>query len=366
MDNAFPIFRHWVPEWLVKLLLFVVILPSLVLFFLPLANINAAAGYYGCEPSDIQFAVVLFYAGYVGFYSLERRFFSFLATKEYFIVFTVLQILATLVCFQTRELSILFPIRFFQGMLFSCTVNLSLSLMFTRLHSERAREISFSVFFGMLLCALPFNNLVTADLIDNFDFNIVYRVSMFSFLPGLALLILTMNNIRLNIRFPLYQLDWESFLLYSIILCLTGYVLIFGQEYYWLEDQRIRYSTLSLAFTMLIYIIRQKRMKRPYLDLGIFKFRNFKVGVFVLLIMYICRFASGLTNIFFATVLRFDPMHVSYINLLNLGGLITGVIISCCLILQKRSIRVIWMSGFTILLALHVTMFFLFDTQANE
>lgn len=366
MDNAFPIFRHWVPEWLVKLLLFVVILPSLVLFFLPLANINAAAGYYGCEPSDIQFAVALFYAGYVGFYSLERRFFSFLATKEYFIVFTVLQILATLVCFQTRELSILFPIRFFQGMLFSCTVNLSLSLMFTRLHSERAREISFSVFFGMLLCALPFNNLVTADLIDNFDFNIVYRVSMFSFLPGLALLILTMNNIRLNIRFPLYQLDWESFLLYSIILCLTGYVLIFGQEYYWLEDQRIRYSTLSLAFTMLIYIIRQKRMKRPYLDLGIFKFRNFKVGVFVLLIMYICRFASGITNIFFATVLRFDPMHVSYINLLNLGGLITGVIISCCLILQKRSIRVIWMSGFTILLAFHVTMFFLFDTQANE
>ena len=366
MDKAFPIFRRWVPEWLVKVLLFLVILPSLVLFFLPMANINAASGYYGCEPLDIQFAVALFYAGYVGFYSLERRFFSFLATKEYFIVFTVLQVLATLVCFQTHELSILFPVRFFQGMLFSCTVNLSLSLMFTRLHSERAREISFSVFFGMLLCALPFNNLVTADLIDNFDFNTVYKTAIFSYLPGLALLLLSMNNIRLNIRFPLYQLDWESFVLYSIILCLTAYILLFGQEYYWLEDQRIRNSTIALAFALLIYILRQQRMKRPYLHLGIFKFRNYKVGILLLLVMYICRFASGLTNTFFATVLRLDPMHVSYINAVNLAGLVAGVIIACCLILQKRRIRVIWISGFTLLLAFHVAMFFLFDTQANE
>lgn len=366
MDNAFPVFRHWVPDWLVKVILFILILPSLVLFFLPMANINAAAGYYGSEPLDIQFAVALFYAGYVGFYSLERRFFSFLATKEYFIVFTFLQIVATFICYRTRELYVLFPLRFLQGMLFCSTVNLSLSLMFTRLHSERAREISFSVFFGMLLCALPFNNFVTADLIDSFNFNMVYKVAVFSYLPCLALLLLSMNNIRLNIRFPLYQLDWGSFVLYSIILCLTAYVFLFGQEYYWLEDQRIRNSVIALVFTLLVYLLRQKRMKRPYLNLAIFRFRNYKLGILLLLIMYICRFASGLTNNFFATVLRFDPMHVSYINLVNLAGLVMGVIVACCLLLQKRSIRLIWLSGFSLLLAFHVLMFFLFATEANQ
>ncbi len=60
-------------------------------------------------------------------------------------------------------------------MLFACTVNLSLTLMFTRLRSERAREVSFSVFFGLLLCAMPFNNLVTADLIDAYNFNVVIK-----------------------------------------------------------------------------------------------------------------------------------------------------------------------------------------------
>ena len=63
MDNTLPIFKRWVPEWLIKVILFSLLLPSIVLFFLPLANIYAAAGYYGSEPADIQFSVALFYDG---------------------------------------------------------------------------------------------------------------------------------------------------------------------------------------------------------------------------------------------------------------------------------------------------------------
>lgn len=366
MDSRIPIFRSWAPEWLIRIILFLLILPSIVLFFLPLSNIQAAAGYYGGEPADIQFSVALFYAGYVGFYSLERRFFTYLAAKEYFILFTFLQILSSLICYYTRELYVLFPIRFLQGMLFSCVVSLSLSLMFTRLRTERAREISFSVFFGLLLCALPFNNLVTADLIDAYNFNVVYKGALFSYLPCLILLLLTMNNVRLNVRFPLYKLDWQSFALYSLILCLIAYVLIFGQEYYWLEDQRIRSSVFAIAAFGIIYVYRQKCMKRPYLNLQIFRFRNFRVGLLVLFVMYLCRFAVGIANNFFASVLRFDPLHVSYINSFNLFGLVAGVFMACCMILQKRRIRYIWMPGFLLLLMFHASMFFLFDVQADE
>ncbi len=366
MDNALPIFKSWAPEWLIKVILFSLLLPSVVLFFLPLANVNAAAGYYGSEPADIQFAVVLFYAGYVGFYCLERRFFIYLATKEYFIVFTFLNILTTFITYHTQELYILFPVRFIQGMLFSSTVNLSLQVMFTRLKSERAREISFSVFFCMLLCAIPFNNFITADLIDAFNFNMVYKCALFSYVPGFFMLIISMNNTRMNVRFPLYKLDWQSFSFYSIILCLVGYIMVYGQEYYWLEDKRIFYSTLSIVFLSLLYVLRQKRMKRPYIDFSIFKYRNYSIGILLLFIMYICRFASGITNTYFATVLKFDPIHVSYINLLNLTGIVAGVIISCCMLLQRKKIRHIWVPGFTLLLVFYVCMFFLFDIQADE
>ena len=365
MNKAIPVFKQWVPEWLIKVLLFLLQLPSIALFFLPLANINAGAGYYGCEPADVQFAVALFFAGCAGFYSLERRFFAYLAAKEYFVLFTFLQILTCLICYNTRELCILFPVRFIQGMLFCSTVNMSLSLMFTRLTSGRSREISFSVFFGIMLCAVPFNNLGTADLIDAYNFNVVYKEAAFAYLPCLCMLLLSMNSVRLNIRFPLYKLDWQSFSLFSIILCLIGYMLIYGQEYYWLEDDRMQYSILAIAVLSVLYIIRQRSMKRPYLNLAIFKSRNLYVGLYVLFIMYICRLASGVTNNFFTAVLGFDPIHLSYINLLNIAGLVGGVIISCCLLLQKRPIQYIWLPGFALLLVFHVSMFFLFNTQAN-
>lgn len=366
MDKGIPVFKDWVPDWAIKIILFSLILPTLVLFFLPFANINAAAGYYGGEPSDIQFAVALFYAGYIAFYSLERRFFKFLAAKEYFIIFTMLELLTTLVCYLTSDLYLLFPIRFFQGMLFCSTVNLSLSLMFTRLNSERAREISFSVFFGMLICILPFTNLVTADLIDSYNFNLVYKGALFSYLPCLCLIMLCMNNVRLNVRFHLYKLDWQSFVFWSVILTLLGYITVYGQEYYWLEDSRIFYSVLAMVVTTLIYVLRQKVLKRPYLDLEIFRFRNFKFGTFLIFILYICRFAANITNSFFAAVLKLDPIHISYVTSTNLAGLILGVIISCAMILQKKNIRFIWFPGFMLLLAFHVIMFFLFATEANE
>ncbi len=96
-----------------------------------------------------------------------------------------------------------------------------------------------------------------------------------------------------------------------------GYITIYGQEYYWLEDRRIRYSALCLAGLALLCLLRQRAMKRPYVDLRVFGYRNFKVGVLVLFVMYICRFASGITNNFFTGVLRFDPIHLSYITSLT-------------------------------------------------
>lgn len=364
--NEDRIFRSWAPGWLIFVTLFSIIMPSMVVFFLPMANVSVAAGYYGCEPADVQFAVILFYAGYAGFYSLERRFFSYLAAKEYFAIFTFLQMATTVACYFISDLYLLYPVRFVQGMLFASTVNLSLTLLFTRFHSERAREVGFSVMFGLLLIAMPLNNLITADLIDACDFNMLYLDASFLYVPGFVLLLVTMHTVRLQGRFPLSYLDWQSFVLYSAILVVIGYMMVYGQEHYWFQDAVFLALLVAVIALIAIYLWRQRHIKRPYTDLRVLSFRNFAIGMAILYVMYICRFASGLTNSFFTGVLRLDPRRLSYINVANMAGLITGVAIACILILRRWNIRFIWMAGFTLLLFYHVRMFFLFDTQGDE
>src|SRR5690606_30772522 len=107
-------------------------------------------------------------------------------------------------------------------------------------------------------------------------------------------------------------------------------------------------------------------LKRPYFDLEVFKYRNFKIGALIILIFYICRFAFSITTTYFQTVLKLDPIHVGYITLINILGIIIGVIVSGVFVLQKRPIRLLWIYGFILLLVFHVWMIFLFTTQANE
>jgi hypothetical protein len=178
-------------------------------------------------------------------------------------------------------------------------------------------------------------------------------------------MLLIMNNVRLNKKLPLYRLDWASFVIYSIGLCLIGYVLIYGQQYEWLDDERITYRLIAIALLFVIFIIRQFSLKRPYLYLQAFKNPKVVFGVLLLFVFYIVRGSFGITTSFMGGVLGLDPIHIGWLLLFNIGGIIISVIIASRFILLKWPTRLIFICGFMILLVFHVWMTFLFTTQVD-
>jgi DHA2 family multidrug resistance protein len=365
MNTVLPVFKSWVPVWLIRITMFVVIIPGLLLFGLSTASAAGAAGYYGIEPADVQYSMIAFYAAVAGFFALERRFFVYTASREYFLISTLLQIITSYVCFHTQSLTVLFAFRFLQGMANCMSTSICITLIFGSLHSERAREIGYSVFYGLLLCITPVSTIVTAPVIDAFNFNVLYKFIIFSYLPGTVMLLLIMNNIRLNKKIPLYQLDFYSFFLYSALLCSMGYILLYGEQYYWFQDARIVWNVTACAALLGLIIFRQLHMKRPYLHLAVFKSRNFNVGVLMILTLYIVRGALGMTSQYFAVVLGMDPIHIGYLMTANILGIIISVLVSSRMIIFKRPMRLIWFYGFFLLLVFHVWMCFLFTAQAD-
>jgi len=365
MSSVLPVFRSWVPVWLIRATIFIVIVPGLLLFGLSTASAPGAAGYYGIEPSDVQYSMIAFYAAVAGFFALERRFFVFTATREYFLICTILQIVTSYVCYHTHSLYILFAFRFLQGMANCMSTSICITLIFGSLHSERAREIGYSIFYGLLLCITPLSTIITAPIIDAFDFNVLYKFIIFAYLPGTAMLLIIMNNVRLSKKMPLYQLDFYSFIIYSCLLCSLGYILIYGEQYYWLQDSRIVWNVVASAALLILTIVRQLHLKRPYLDISVFRSRNFNIGVIMIFTLYIVRGALGMTSQYFASVLGMDPRHIGYLMIANMGGIAVSILISSRLIILKRPIRLIWMYGFFMLLIFHVWMWFLFSSQAD-
>lgn len=351
-----PIFQSYIPQWLAKILLFVLLIPNMILFFLPVANTEVAAGYFGIEPNEVQFTISLYYIGFVAFYSLERRFYSYFTYKRYFILFQLVQLLGCIVLFNTTNLYIIYLIRFFQGMLFASSVNLYLSMMALKIKTFRAKEVSYSLFFGMLLCTSSFNNLITADLIDQFNFNFLFQCVVLMYAINLLIVLATMKIKIEARRIPLVQLDFASFSLFSLFLGCLGYCGVFGQQFYWLQSSKL-VTVMAIGITSLaIFIVRQFSLKRPYINLNVLSFPKFCIGASLLFLMYICRFSFSYSGQFFSTILGMDPRHVSYMYAINILGIVLGVGYSCFHLIRKKVIFWVWISGFSSLFVYHFLM----------
>lgn len=361
-----PVFKSFVPQWLAKILLFLLLLPNMVLFFLPVANTEVAAGYYGLQTNEISYMISLYYAGFASFYALERRFYSYFTYKRYFLTFQLIQILCCVVLFSSSNLLVLYAVRFFQGMLFASAVNLYLSMIALKIKTFRAKEASYSLFFGMLLCTSVFNNIITADLIDNFNFDFLFHLMIVAYALNIFV-VLIMMKINIEIRsFPLVGLDVPSFILMAIFLISLGYCSVFGQQYYWLQSTEISIALGICLLSLALFTLRQLNLKRCYIDLKIVTYKKFIIGIIILFSLYICRFSISYSGQFFTQILGMDPRHNSYMYALNLLGIIVGVTYACIHLIKKRTVFLLWIPGFIFLFAYHFLMNQQLMFYANE
>ncbi|WP_291910587.1 MFS transporter [Chitinophaga sp. CB10] len=360
-----PIFRSWVPQWLSRLTIVLVMLPTVMLFALSTANVSAATGFYGVEPADIQFSMLVYYAAIAAFTPLERRFFSRISTKEYFLLCIVLQVIITYFVYNTRELPILYICRFLQGTVNCGVTSICLTLLFAQLKSEHSREIGYTFFYGLILCASSFTSLVTAPIIDNYEYNVLYKVMIYTFIPGAVLLLLLMNRIHLVRRMPLYQLDWGSFVLYAPLLICLAYVLIYGQQYYWMSDPAIFRSLLAVLGLGIVFVLRQIFRKRPLINMQVFRYRNFIFGAVLVGLLYLVRGAFSVTTSYFSVVLGMDPIHIYELFIYNIVGVIIGSLMAARWIVKKRPTQLIWLAGFSLMFGFHTWMYFHFATEAD-
>lgn len=360
------LFKNWVPKWMAKTILFALLIPNMVMFFLPVANEEVAAGYYGIEVNDVQFMVALYYVGFASFYCLERRFYNYFTSKHYFIVFQLIQLLSCFLLFKVNILPIVFAIRFVQGMLFASAVNLYLSMASSYMKTFRAKEFSYSLFFGMLLCTGSFNNLITADLIDHFNFDVIYKSAMWMYAYSVMVVLITMQPVTDFKTHSLIQLDVSSFILLASILLGLSYLSVYGQQYYWFYDIKVKWVIVIVFITFIVFIWRQSNLKRPYINLEIFKVKNFWWGILLLFLMYIERFSFAYLGSFYKSVIKMDPRHISYMFVYNLIGIVAGVFLAAIHQIKKQNILWIWILGFISLFTYHLVMSFLLYYAGNE
>jgi len=355
-----PTFKAWVPEWAIRAVLFWALMPPFLLLGLYAGSGAEVAGYYGVEPADVQFSILVFYAGLVAFLPFDPHLGSYLRLRNYLLVNIVL--LAGLVGLAgwVRDFRLLLVLRFVQGAVACTLVTPLLSLIFSRLHSTRARAMGYAVFYGGLLASSPLGTMLSWTVLDRYTVPAVFYTFLLVALPGGLFLLLILNDVRTRRRLPLTQLEWPSWVLLSAMLLGLAYLTSYGQQQYWLESPAM-WLALGLALVSSgAFGWRQMHLKRPYIHFGVFRHRNFCLGLALFVVFYFFRGTTSIASAYFTGVLRVDARQMVGLQAATLAGIVLGMSVVVRFVLLGTPLRRLLVVGFGLLLGHHVWMYLLF------
>jgi MFS family permease len=358
--ESLPIFKAWVPEWGIRAVLFWALLPPFLLLGLYAGSIAEVAGYYGVEPGDVQFSILLYFAGLVAFLPFDPHLGSYLRLRDYYVVSVFLLLVLVGLAGWVRDFRLLLVLRFLQGTVASTLVTPLLSLIFSRLHSTRARAMGYAVFYGGLLASAPLATMLSWAVLDRYPVPALFHACLLLVLPGALLLLLMLNGVRTRRRLPLTQLEWASWVLLSALLVSLAYLTAYGQQLYWLQS-----PVAWLALALLIvgggaFGWRQWHLKRPYINLQVFRYRNFCVGLALFVAFYFFRGSTNISLAYFTGVLHVDARQMVGLQVATLVGIVLGVSVVVRFVLLGTPLRRLLLVGFVLLLVHHVWMYVLF------
>ena len=91
------------------------------------------------------------------------------------------------------------------------------------------------------------------------------------------------SKARFTKKIPLYQVDWIGYLFYVSFILILGYILVYGRQLGWFGSSLITTLSVSNVLILSLFIIRELKLKRPLINLQIFKTKNFVIGLLLLL-----------------------------------------------------------------------------------
>lgn len=354
-------FKPWINNWHwgIRIALLLILLSALMQLGLFALTGNYIVSYLGAQPEDVSFCLLSTYSGIIAVLPLQFRLLRYFEIRGYLIINILLAILLNCLCIGCRDITLLFVIRFLQGILVG-SINVSvLILIFSRVPTERAQLIGSAVFYPAILGNVVLVALIAAVVLDYTDWKATYYCLIWIQLLTLVIALLMLRRHAGHRRFPLYQLDWAGAILLAVSLLGLAYTFIYGSAYYWFADPRICFSGGVTVAGILLFVYRQSMLKRPLIHLGIFKSVHFITGLCLLGIFYGGKDSINLVYSYAFGTLKWRPVEVITLGVCNIGAMAGLSILATRLIMRKiQVIRYLLVTGFGLLGLFNVWMWF--------
>lgn len=363
--HKIPIFRSWVSEWMARLMIFAILMTSLFGFSF-FSSPVATMGFYGVQPTDVQFAMVVIYGSTVAFLALDIRLVKYFAPRKYLLLALVVNMLCSVLCFYVKDWTLFVCCQFVQGVTCALMSGIFLQLTFPRLQSTRARIIAYSLLYGGIQISVPFYAIYSSIILHFYDFNWQFYGHIVVLIILTFLVFLTMNGkARFTKMIPLYQVDWTGYLFYISFILILGYILIYGRQLGWFDSVSIVLLSLSNLCLLTLFVVRSSKIKRPLINVQIFRKKNFIIGLFLLFTFYIFKGSTGLAYSYVEVILGNDPLSIIPIWVALISGTVLSMFVTSRFVLMGVSLTRTIVVGFLIMAFYYAYMILFISVQGE-
>jgi len=363
--HKMPVFKPWVSEWMARSVIFGMLMSCLFAFAFYSSPV-AVMGYYGVQPADIQYAMIVIYGSCVAFLALDFRIVKYFAPRKYLMMALAINAVCSIICFHSKNWTLFVICQFVQGITCALMSGIVLQLTFPRLESTRARVIGYSLLYGSIQISVPFYSIYSSVVLHFYDFNWIFYGFLIMLIILAFVVLLTMNGkARFTKKIPLYQVDWLGYLFYVSFILILGYILVYGRQLGWFDSPLVVLLSLGSLIIFILFVIRESRLKRPLINLQIFKAKNFVIGLLLLFTFYIFKGSTGLAYGYLEVILGNDPLSTIPIWVAVIVGTVLSMFVTSRFILMGFNLIRMIIAGFGFMALFYAYMILFVSVQGE-
>ena len=360
-------YRDFVPDWARFWLIILITLVYLFSGALQLASSAHQVSSLSFLQEDTQ---MIGYAAFVGMNMIFPMLFSIrfrFSTKTILLSVTLILIICHILTLYTINVPFLCLINFVAGsfrMLGAFETMVCIQLILT---PKRNYAIFYSTIFFIVQGSAVFFGAQVSYILYYLSWQHLHVIIILLLIwTGLTVYLL-FRHYRSMKKIPLYGIDWAGYVMWCISLFMILFIVIYGKFYEWYNSVHIRLATVALVLTILLNLYHMFHIKRPYLSLDTWKYPNLWKLVLLFLAIYISLATpTYLQNTYMSGILKFDSIHVVFLNWFVLAGMtVSAILCYWWFVRYKGRIKPMIFAGYSCIVLYLLLIYRHIDPQTN-
>lgn len=357
------LFKDWVPKPVMLLLIVLYLFPLLVVSGIYTANFNEMMNDLGIYSEYLSWANYASFIGMGAALPLLLRFKMRFRSKELMITSLLMISLFSMVIATVSNPYVIIFSNFVIGYFkIIALIELILPLLFI-LSPDGNRTKFYSIFYPLSISTAQLSSYLFSTIAYNLEWQTVYVIMTIVLLVLVLLSVVFMHDLRFSRKLPLYYIHWPSILLYAVSFFLLSYVLVFSKQQGWYTSPSIQYATMGFVLFFALFLFKQKKLKRPFVPLSIFRSKNFIQGFTLLMGLGMFLASASIQNTFTVGILGYNSTTNNLLNYAMVPGIILGGFYAFYWYKKKYPTKFLIFSGILFYTLHFVLMYFLISPQ---